>query len=336
MKCLICNSDFKNLGTHLRYSHKLKPKEYYDLYLLKDNENKCKHCGKLTNFNKLSKGYNKFCSVRCAAYFTQNKEDTRNKIKKTCLNRYGVIASVHLCSKKYRTEQTKKAVLKKYNVENVYQLPKIIQKLKNNKIMMYQQYEKENHCVALSTLINKYGTGWVQNTELNIKRVLYKHKIFIPLTEISKIEEYISKTKHNMSYKEILIYKILLKYFNNNEIKIHTRTIIKPLELDFYIHTIKLAIEYNSNYYHCIENGKPIDYHINKSIKCANRNIRLIHIYEFENFKEQLYLLDKYLQGFDLYLAQNFNKNNLNINIANVKNGIIYKNKRYTIYGSIY
>lgn len=61
----------------------------------------------------------------------------------------------------------------------------------------------------------------------------------------------------------------------------NTRTIIPPLELDLYLPDYKLAIEVNGLYWHS-ELYKDKDYHLNKSIKCEEHNIRLIHIFEDE------------------------------------------------------
>ena len=59
---------------------------------------------------------------------------------------------------------------------------------------------------------------------------------------------------------------------------------INPKELDIYIPDLKLAIEYNGTYWHAEERQNNIYIHREKSISCHNLNIRLIHIFEFENF----------------------------------------------------
>ena len=65
---------------------------------------------------------------------------------------------------------------------------------------------------------------------------------------------------------------------------------------------------------------------------CRNQNIRLIHIYEFENFDEQKQLLKDLILGQDNYPKNDFNKNNFNNKIPKPK--IIYKDDRNTIYGA--
>lgn len=94
---------------------------------------------------------------------------------------------------------------------------------------------------------------------------------------------------------------------------------------------LKLAIEFNGLKWHSIENGMDRDYHLNKSLECRKLGIRLIHIYEFENFNNQLDLLNQFLLGQDNYPKNDFNKNNLINKIP--KPEIIYS-KEYTVYGA--
>ena len=68
-----------------------------------------------------------------------------------------------------------------------------------------------------------------------------------------------------------------------------------------------------------------------KSLLCREKNIRLIHIYEFEDIEEQKQLLKNLILGIDNYPKNDFNKNNLIENIPEPE--IIYKD-RYTIYGA--
>jgi len=59
------------------------------------------------------------------------------------------------------------------------------------------------------------------------------------------------------------------------------KKIIAPQELDIVILNKNLAIEYNGIYYH---NSRSIDknYHLNKTKKCEEKNIQLIHIFDSE------------------------------------------------------
>lgn len=65
-----------------------------------------------------------------------------------------------------------------------------------------------------------------------------------------------------------------------------SRKIIRPLELDYYIDDLKLAIEYNGLYWHSSNNEeldkKWKDYHLRKTNLCLAKGITLLHIFEDE------------------------------------------------------
>lgn len=65
------------------------------------------------------------------------------------------------------------------------------------------------------------------------------------------------------------------------KIEYNTRDIIKPNEIDIYLPEKKIAIEFNGNYWHSeLYNDK--NYHIDKTIACMQKGLRLIHIFEYE------------------------------------------------------
>lgn len=59
------------------------------------------------------------------------------------------------------------------------------------------------------------------------------------------------------------------------------RTILKGRELDIYVPSKKLAIEYNGLYWHS-DLYKESNYHLKKTIDCRDKGIQLIHIFEDE------------------------------------------------------
>ena len=69
------------------------------------------------------------------------------------------------------------------------------------------------------------------------------------------------------------------------EIIENIRSIIKPLELDIFIPSKNIAIEFNGLYWHSYEYQETkieINYHLNKTNRCLDENIQLIHIFENE------------------------------------------------------
>ena len=194
--------------------------------------------------------------------------------------------------------------------------------------LLREDFEQHNDFMPYLDVLNIYGQGWLAIKD-TVPCITYAGKKYI--TDLTNIIEY-CKVNHyrNNSIEQLLIDKISEVY--DKEIIHHTRKIISPLELDIYLPDIKLAIEYNGIYWHSIEAGTTKDYHLNKSIACRDKGIRLIHIYSSEDFDEHISLLQKLLLGQDDYPKGDFNKNNLTDHIPEPT--IIYKDTRLTVYGA--
>jgi len=74
----------------------------------------------------------------------------------------------------------------------------------------------------------------------------------------------------------------ILEIIPSNSIEYNIRSIIKPKELDIYIPSKNIAIEFNGLYWHDENHNKDSKYHLNKTLKCKEQNIKLIHIFEDE------------------------------------------------------
>ena len=314
MICQICGNELKSFGmpAHLKRTHKIEPKDYYDKYIEPGVEHKCV-CGNDTSFISLASGYRQFCCQNCAR---------RNTLEKT-KEKYGVtnISQVKEINTKMRT-----------SIKNSWS--KVADKHERIAAVdiKVDQYCKEHNLVKLSDLTSIYGYGFIESDICNINLVYYKNRILIPKSEIYKIESY-NNTKVR-SRHETYIYNIA-KSFYDDTIQ-NKRKVLGGLEIDIYIPSIKLGIEYNGNRFHCIESGKNKNYHLQKSLLCREKGIRLIHIYQFEDFKKQMNLLVDLLQGKDNYPKDDFNKNNLIDPIP--KPEIIFTNSKRTVYdaGKLY
>lgn len=278
--CKICGKTCKVLGNHL-IEHKITVKDYYDCYIRKPNEGKCKICGKDTKFKTLSIGYiGKYCSHKCM--YSDKTHFNPNAWKNT----------------------------------------------RNNKI---KQFEQDHNCVFANNLRVQYGNGWYSHNIVNFIYMDSQTK-FVPIDEIQKIIDYASVKRFSCttSHAEKDIVKYIKTFYTGTVLE-NKRKAIHPLELDIYLPDLQLAIEYNGSWYHSVEAGTPKDYHLMKSLKCRDKGIRLVHIYEFEDFEQQKQLLKDLILGHDNYPTNDFNKNNLIIDIPRPTK--IY-NKGYTIYGA--
>lgn len=83
--------------------------------------------------------------------------------------------------------------------------------------------------------------------------------------------------------KEIATY---IKSLGESNVLTNDRTALNGNELDIFIPNKNIAVEFDGIYWHS-EIVKDNDYHINKTITCEKRGIRLIHIFEDEWIKKQ-------------------------------------------------
>ena len=59
-------------------------------------------------------------------------------------------------------------------------------------------------------------------------------------------------------------------------------SVISPQQLDFYLPSLNLAIEFNGTYWHSELRGRGRTYHVNKFKACREKGIRLLQIFEHE------------------------------------------------------
>lgn len=160
--CKICGkNDFKNaagLSNHIIRFHKVSKKDYYDIYLKKDNEGICKFCTQKTAFWDIVHGYRLYCSRKCSEADTVNRmhaiyetyqerygttnimelDWVKEKIKATCKKRYGV---THYNKSEESKIKHKKTYFDKTGYENPSQNPEVKQKKKET---TYFHYGVEN------------------------------------------------------------------------------------------------------------------------------------------------------------------------------------------------
>ena len=285
------------------------------------------------------KKYGKWNSDKASSIFLNRTQEEKTKhiqkSKQTKLEKYG--------DANYNNrQQAVKTCLDLYNVTNPYQIEDIKEKAQehNYNAEIYQKrantrhndldnYELEHNCTRYIKIIELYGQGWL-NIKDTLDTLYYKGSAFIPNNQIDIIKEYYDSQTHGTSRKEQFIYDSIINNYNGEIIR-RCKSIISPYEIDIFLPELSLGIEFNGNYWHSIESGLPKDYHLMKSLMCKDKNIRLIHIYEFEDLEKQVNMVINLIKGIDLFPQMDFNKNNL-IN-TNPKEEIIYQD-RFTIYGA--
>jgi very-short-patch-repair endonuclease len=234
---------------------------------------------------------------------------------------YGVCSYVETDRFKEQSMATKQNRYNNSTFTNTKQLSESIKK-------DIARFELINDCTHYQKVISQYGQGWLSIKD-RIDFLRYKKYIFVPNNQLPLIQNY--KTLYRSSKTEKKIVAAIRKQYSGAIIE-NTKQIISPYELDIYLPDVKLAIEYNGLFWHSTKNSTSEDYHLMKSLRCREKGIRLIHIYEFEDFKKQLSLLLNLLNGIDNYPDDDFNKNNLIKDIPTPQ--VIYNENGYIIYGA--
>lgn len=98
---------------------------------------------------------------------------------------------------------------------------------------------------------------------------------------------------NTFSIGEMEIYQHLCVVFGVENVILHNRDVLNGKELDIYIPSKKIGIEYNGLYWHSEENGKDKWYHINKLEECNKNGIKLIQIFEDEYLNNKSLVISK-------------------------------------------
>lgn len=176
-----------------------------------------------------------------------------------------------------------------------------------------KQHFKYNKSIQNIAELMGVSTGYLRQyvNKWNIKtrdtRISLKFRVFkrLPADEIQKLVNDIPLTKLHKDYE--VSYDVFRNFLTEKHITIPTRfmslgetsvgdfveslnikvdrnnrKLIYPYELDIYIPSHNLAIEYCGLYWHSELNNRGQNYHINKLNRCKKEGIRLLTIFEDE------------------------------------------------------
>jgi hypothetical protein len=291
-----------NYSSNVELDMNFKEKIWFFYNKLSDRP-KCKTCGNSIKFrNRFDKPYGDFCSLSC---INNNKEEMIKRQKETFNKKYGIDFYPQHKDFIIKQQETK---LKKYGNKNYTN----IKKQKKTKLKKYGNSNFNNIEKHKITCIFKYGTDNYSKSNSYQNKINKQFKEKYPNVNILEVSKNGLTIKCDQCFNEYKITKQLLyeRYIRNyvtcincnpigNSLRsgyelelsdflkslgiIHdtsNRTEIKK-ELDIYIPDKKLAIEINGLYWHN-ELFVEDNYHLNKTVECNNRGIRLIHIFEDE------------------------------------------------------
>lgn len=259
----------------------------------------CKMCGKRLRF--VNSAFPTYCSPKCRntdpnvikknsdsvsrslkRAYKERGAEIKNKRAKTIKEKYGIESSTPFSIKEVQ-DKVKNTVMERFGVDNIFRL----KEYRSNR-EYWQKYSVE-YQKALG-----YDIEYVldENGEYKVKvfncchthgDVIMDLTIFGNRTKRDRKDHTIlcpicNPLRNPETSIETIIKNILIK--NNINFEHHNRSIIKPLELDFYLPEYHLAIECNGIYWHSgIENKNK---HIIKFNACKNAGVQLMYFWEDE------------------------------------------------------
>lgn len=114
------------------------------------------------------------------------------------------------------------------------------------------------------------------------------------------------KCSNNMSYDEEAVRVFIERIVGEENVVKQTRTVLKNrYELDIYVPSYKIAIEYNGLIWHSEKKNKGRNYHLSKTKECREKGIRLYHIFEDEYCNNKEIVLSIISKIFNHYNGMN-------------------------------
>ena len=245
---------------------------------------------RLTKFYGIKKSYDKIFQnmnkTSEALYGTDSNHvpGTVEKRRKTCKEKYGAENVMYLEEFK---DKLKRSFEDKYGVGSSWEIPGI--KNKRDETMKarygdvsYFRSRVPSTTVALLQCKKKYEEyldSHEKRTEEQIAVDLGCSQSLIQkvTAKYGLVDKVITNPTSSSKEKEIgkLLDNLGIEYLTND------RSILDGKEIDIYIPTKKIGIEFNGDYWHS-SLFQEKNYHFDKSKLAESKGIRLIHIYEYE------------------------------------------------------
>lgn len=205
--------------------------------------------------------------------------EVQSKAKETCIQRYGFdnpVKSPKVKDKMRKTARSK-YVVDWYNSSTQFRVSQMKDPSKANEFAKFidntKLYIESNfdHKPSFRELSDKLGVSETTVSD-NLRKL--------------GLGDLVCRT---LSYGENELSEFILSANPGLHIVRNDRQSIRPQELDIYIPDFNIAIEYNPTYTHNSsapsfqeELPKPVNYHLNKTIKCEEAGIFLFHLFGYE------------------------------------------------------
>lgn len=233
--------------------------------------------------------YSSFCSKQCS----RNSGEEFKKRADTCINIYGF-------ANPRKSEQTKQKIrdhmVKQYGVDNYFKSDEF-QKRKSELYINspIKTNISQNH-ITDDSILKSNNKEWLYEQHVTLQKPICQIASELGYSDPARIgcrlkdfEIEVQKFYSSVPEKEIVAFIQQLDPL----LEIKRNFKLNRSELDIYIPSKNIAIEFDGLYWHCERNGKDKNYHKNKYEKCKNNGIRLINVFEDEYIHSKQLVLHK-------------------------------------------
>ena len=253
---------------------------------------RCLNCGKRLTYTNSRKGGSVACSKECSKSEICRKHKSDNRVK-SIVEKCGEY--VNPFQMDWVKEKIKQTNLEKYGAENPMQNKEIATRSglthktkhdisKNQLDAGYIRFLERLERANITFLGNRDDyIGVTNGTVYNLKCNECGHSFHYKYNNSKNINfacPFCYPSNRSLAEREVA--NFVEQYV---EIYINDRTILSDSfnpELDIYIPSKKIAIEYNGLFWHSHSQGKDRNYHLQKTELCESKGVHLIQIFEDE------------------------------------------------------
>ena len=249
------------------------------VYMLKSGlkgRPKCAKEGCSNEVKRASFGYRKFCSSKCSA----SSSSTREKCSRTCQEKYG---SSNVFGSKEIKDKIRKNSLEKHGVEHWTQTVHgkvVLTSSERRKLpTVYRRMAEKLKEEVVPLFSEEEFSGCSYEREYSW-RCIRCGKEFLSWYKNGTVKE-CPHCRPAGNEMEREVFQFLTETLQA-ETKERTRTVIPPMELDFWIQSERLGIELDGLFWHGESRGTQRDYHLRKTLAAEKAGANVIHVFEDE------------------------------------------------------
>lgn len=249
-------------------------------------------CGTQSKFTeRFDRGYQDFCSLTCA---NSHKEEMVKRQKESIQKKWGVDFFPQHKEFNKKQKATKKERYGDEHYNNVDKMKSTKQKLYGDSGYNNSEKNKISRRISfISTIkekIVKLNDNFISydleddNITLNCGTCKTDYQIYNNLFNYRTKQKSVLCTLCNPTdEKQVSGLELDLINFVSGIVQVETknRTVLEGKELDVFIPSKNLAIEFNGLYWHS-DIYKDKNYHLNKTILCNKKGVNLLHVFEDE------------------------------------------------------